>query len=115
MKTSLKLRAALGVVAILATLLASPEAPARPPRAREARAVVQSIDRSNRTLTLKFPQGRGPDQVIWTKQTKFIHNAEFAPASELKESATAVVYYRSPFFGRAFATKVVWTNNQPSK
>ncbi len=64
---------------------------------------------------MKFPQGRGPDQVIWTKQTKFIHNAEFAPASELKESATAVVYYRSPFFGRAFATKVVWTNNQPSK
>lgn len=115
MKTSLKMRVALGVIAIVAALLATPEASARPPRAREARVVVRSIDHSNKTLTLKHPQGRGPEQVIWTKQTKFIHNAEFAPASELKESVAVVVYFRSPFFGRPFVTKVVWTNDQPSK
>lgn len=110
MKTSLKLRLAFGALAIMGSLLVAPQAFARPPRAREARVVVQSVDRSNKTLTLKHPQGRGPEQVIWTKQTKFVHNGEFAPASELKESAAVVIYYRSPFFGRPFVTKVVWAN-----
>ena len=109
MKTSLKLRAALGVVTIVAAFLSAPEASARPPRARETRVVVQSIDRSIKTLTLKYSQGRGPEQVIWTTQTKFVHNGESASRLLLKESATVVIYYRSPFFGKPFATRVVWT------
>jgi hypothetical protein len=39
-----------------------------------------------------------------------IHNWHFAPADELKDGTRAVVYYRTPFFGKPFVTKVVWVN-----
>ena len=109
MKKTLQLRRALRALALLSSFLIVSEASARPPRAREAQAFVESIELATQTLTLKYPKGEGPEKVIWTKQTKFVHNGEFASASLLKESANAVIFYRSPFFGKPFATKVVWT------
>jgi hypothetical protein len=32
-------------------------------------------------------------------------------ATELKVGMDVTIYYHSPFFGKPYATKVVWTNN----
>ena len=79
-------------------------------RPRPASGVVESLDSETRTLWFTSAPGQAPRQFVVTRQTKFIRDSHFAPASELKPGAKAVVYYRSPFFGKPFITKVVWTN-----
>jgi hypothetical protein len=66
--------------------------------------------RGDRTVRFAPQNGKAPTELALTSQTKFIHNWHFAPADELKDGTRAVVYYRTPFFGRPFVTKVVWVN-----
>src|ERR1700676_1559174 len=99
---------------IICTLLlsmccfAGASASARTIRAREIHVVIQSIDRHTKTLILAYDQGRGPQKLVWNADTKFLCDWRFVSSDELKEGAHATVYYRSPFFGKPFATKVVW-------
>lgn len=83
---------------------------ARPPRARERCGVLQSIDREAHTLTLVPEKGERPLVAVWKSDTKFLKNWKFQPADALKEGVRACVFYRSPFFGKPFVTKVVWIN-----
>lgn len=109
----------LGVILWLAPL----ESQARPPRAREYQCVIQTIERNSRTMTLQCDRDAKALELVWTKQTKFLQNGKFADAVPLETNQVVVVYYRSPFFGKKFATKVVWqngptnktNNNQPSQ
>jgi len=103
-------RKVIGVALVAAALLIASDAFARPPRSRPVEATVESVSLENRTLTLVPTKGKGPSVVALTKQTKFIHNWKFAPAGELRGGARATVYYRTPFFGKPFATKIVWVN-----
>jgi hypothetical protein len=80
---------------------------AHAPRSRPVEATVESVSLENGTLTIAPAKGKGPSVVALTKQTKFIHNWKFALASELQSGARATVYYRTPFFGKPFARKVV--------
>lgn len=102
---------ALGVILSLAPL----ESQARQPRARERQCVIQTIERDSRTMTLQCGSDAKALELVWTKQTKFLQDGKFADAAPLKTNQAVVVYYRSPFFGRKFATKVVWGNGSDDK
>ena len=110
MTTQSRIVEVFSVVVLIAGFLIVPDAKARPPRAREAVAVIQVIDHSERILSLNHQQGRGPRELVWNSDTKFLRDWRFVPATELKEGTLATVYYHSPFFGKPFVTKVVWTN-----
>lgn len=102
---------ALGVILWLAPL----ESQARPPRARERQCVIQTIERDSRTMTLQCGKDAKALELVWTKQTTFLQGGKFADAAPLKTNQTVVVYYRSPFIGKKFATKVVWQNGSSNK
>ena len=86
------------------------DASAHTTRSRPVEATVESVSLDNRTLTIAPAKGKGPSVLALTRQTKFLHNWKFAPASELKPGKHATVYYRTPFFGKPFVTKIVWIN-----
>jgi hypothetical protein len=97
---SLLVFAALGLTATTSS--------ARPPRARELCGVLQNVDAGAHRLAL-LPSGGGkPLEVDWRPDTSFVRGGEFDRADSLNEGARVCVYYRSPFFGRPFVTKVVW-------
>lgn len=95
--------------------LAPLESQARPPRARERQCVVQTIERSSRTMTLRCGKDAEPLEVVWTRQTNFLQNGKFADAALPKTGQAVTVYYRSPLFGKKFATKVVWKDGSDDK
>jgi hypothetical protein len=81
---------------------------AHTPHAREAHGVIQSIDYQKQTLTVAYAKGRGPQKLIWRSDTEFLQDLTPVSATELKEGAQVTIYYHAPFFGKPFATKVVW-------
>jgi len=103
-------RKVIGVALVAAALLVASDAFARPPRSRPVAATVESVSLETRTLTITPAKDKGPSDLTLTRQTKFIHNWKFAPANELKTGAHVTVYYHAPFFGKPFATKIVWVN-----
>lgn len=102
---------ALGMILSLAPL----ESQARPPRARERQCFIQTIERDSRTMTLQCGKDAKALELVWTKQTTFLQDGKFADAASLKTGQAVAVYYRSPFFGKRFATKVVWKNGSDDK
>lgn len=102
---------ALAVILWLAPL----ESQARPPRAREYQCVIQTIERDSRTMTLQCGKDAKALELVWTKQTTFLQDGKFADAAPLKTNQAVVVCYLSPFFGKKFATKVVWKNGSDDK
>ncbi len=101
-------------VLLLVVALTTSNVEAHAPRAREAFAIIQTINYDKRILSLNYPQDRGPQELAWNSATKFLRDWKFVPAAELKNGTRVTVYYRSPFFGKPFVTKVVWTNlHQP--
>jgi hypothetical protein len=98
------------VILLFATMfLATPNAGAHSPLAREASAIVQTINHDKRILTLTYPQGRGPQVVVWNSDTEFICDGKIVPVTELKEGTHVTIFYHSPFFGKSFATKINWS------
>ncbi|MBK7997403.1 MAG: hypothetical protein IPK15_01375 [Verrucomicrobia bacterium] len=79
-------------------------------RSRPTCGVVERLDMASRTVQFSPNHGKAPRELALTSQTKFVDNWHFAPADELKDGTRAAVYYRTPFFGRPFVTKVVWVN-----
>jgi hypothetical protein len=92
-----------------AMLLITPHAEAHTPRSREADAVVNAINYAKRMLTLSYPQGHGPQTVVWHSDTIFLCDWKSVPATNLIEGAHVTIYYHSPFFGKPFAVKILWT------
>ena len=109
MKTTRK-TSSLSVLLVVSALLTAWPAAAHTTRSRPASGVVESLDAATRTMGFAPASGKAPRQLVVTRQTKFIHNWHFAPASEMKSGTKAVIYYRTPFFGKPFVTKVVWVN-----
>lgn len=120
MTTRFKIICALAALSWTVAFVTTPNAEAHAPHAREAQAVVHAINHDKCALTLSYPQGRGPCELVWYSDTKFLHDRKFVPATELREGTYATVYYHSPLFGKPFVTKVVWvdsmqTREQPMK
>jgi hypothetical protein len=113
--TQSKTGEACSILTVMSLLMITTNAEARVPHARDAAGVVQTINQDKRTLTLDYPQGHGPREAVWNSDTTFLRNGKSATAAELKESAHATIYYKSPFFGKPFATKVVWNDKSESE
>lgn len=96
-------------VAIL-TLLSCTDTWARPPHARKVCGTVEKIDRETHALALSVEKGGHPLNVMLNRDTRFIHNWKFTDSASLTQGLRACVYYRSPFFGKPFVTKIVWSN-----
>ena len=46
-----------------------------------AGGVIESLNMDARTVTFSPTKGKAPAELVWTRQTKFVHNRQFAPAS----------------------------------
>ena len=103
-------RKVIGVALVASAFLTVSDTFARPPRSRPLSATVESVSLEARTLTITPAKDKGPSDLALTRQTKFLHNWKFAAADELKPGTRATVYYRTPFFGKPFVTKIVWIN-----
>jgi hypothetical protein len=115
MKT-IKFKTLIAPVVLLFAImfLATSNAEAHSPLAREASAIVQTINHDKRILTLNYPQGHGPQAVVWNSDTEFICDGKTVPATELKEGTHATIFYHTPFFGKTFATKITWSTSANS-
>lgn len=104
----------LSLLVLTALCLTAATSSARPPRARELCGVLQNVDGGAHQMVL-LPKGSGkPLELDWKPDTSFVRGGEFDRAASLKEGARLCVYYRSPFFGRPFVTKVVWQEKTAS-
>lgn len=100
----------MSVLLVVSALFTAWPAAAHTTRSRPASGVVESLDSATRTMVFTPATGKAPSQLVITRQTKFIHDWQFASASEVKPGTKAVIYYRTPFFGKPFITKVVWSH-----
>ena len=112
MKNQFKTIGIWSALLLTGLVLTSQNAEARPPRARELCGVVQAFDPQTRTVTIQSPKRNQPATFAVKGDTKFIKDWKFTDSDALKEGLRACVYYRSPFFGKPFVTKIVWTNPQ---
>jgi hypothetical protein len=78
------------------------------PRANEVGAVIQTINRNKRTLTVTCPQNHCPRELVWNSQTQFPRNWKFTTAAELRQRMRVMMYYQTPIFGKPFLTKLIW-------
>jgi hypothetical protein len=101
----------IGTLLMLACCFANSSVFAHTPHAREAHGVIQSIDYQKRMLTLTCAPEKEPPTLIWNSDTEFLRDLKPVSATELNEGTHITIYYHSPFFGKPYATKVVWTNN----
>ena len=101
----------IGTLLMLACCFANSSVFAHTPHAREAHGVIQSIDYQKQILTLTYAQAPGPQKLIWKSDTQFVRDLKPVSATELKVGMDVTIYYHSPFFGKPYVTKVVWTNN----
>lgn len=109
MKTSRAIR--LGPALLGVVLFSITAANAHTARSRPACGVIERLDVASRTVQFApNKHGKAPTELALTSKTKFVRNWHFAPAYELRDGTRAVVYYRTPFLGKPFVTKVVWVN-----
>lgn len=114
MTTQFKTIGTFPALLLAVTFLATVSAKAHSPRSREMPAVIHSSNHDQRTVSLDCPQRRGPRELVWNSHTQFLRDWKFVPATELKDGIRVTVYYRSPFFGKPFVTKIIWKNqHQP--
>jgi hypothetical protein len=112
MKTQFKTTTIYSVLLLVGALLTPHNAEARPPRARELCGVIRAIDPQTRTLTIQSSKRESSAAFAVKGDTRFIKGWKFTNDTALKMGLRACVYYLSPFFGKPFVTKVVWTNQQ---
>lgn len=113
MKKQFKTIGIWAALVLTGTVLTPQNAGARLPRARELCGVIRAIDPQTRAVTIQSPKRNQPATFVVKGDTKFIQDWKFTDSAALKEGLRACVYYRSPFFGKPFVTKIVWTNRQP--
>lgn len=77
-------------------------------RSREIKATIQEIRPNTKTLIVSSEKGSPLREFIWRKSTRFIQNDHFVDALALREGLSVRAYYRSPFIGKPFLTKIVW-------
>jgi hypothetical protein len=98
---------------LVTAVLATQSVFGRAVRSREEFGTIQSIDIGTRRLTVNPTRGTKPLTLIWNSQTWFLRDWRFTNVERLKQGTRVTVYYRSPFFGDRFATKIVWATIAP--
>ena len=81
---------------------------ARSPQARVERAVIENIDWDTHVLQLRLSGDAKPLTLVWNSRTQFVEGSRFVTAAGLRKNAPVMVSYRTPFFGKQFASKIVF-------
>ena len=68
---------------------------------------IETIDRDARMIRIQRDGEAVPLTLVWNSQTRFIEGTRFVTAAALTKGARVTVWYRTPFFGKRFATKIV--------
>ena len=99
---------------LMLLMLSNLNASAHTTRSRELCGTIESIDHAQHMLIVLSPKTGQARQFLVRKDTKFLKDWQSADANAAVASSHACVYYRSPFFGKPFITKVVLLN-EPTK
>jgi hypothetical protein len=68
------------------------------------------VDRNAQTFLVRLSDGKRDQLMNWKRTTRFIHNRQFTSVAALPQGTPVVVFYRTPFFGKPYVTKVIWDN-----
>ncbi len=100
---------------MLLTLTIANSVEARPPRARCAVAVIQSVDAARRELRFipvdSSPDDQPPPRVRWSRTTWILCDGQPVGASTLAKGMSVRLSYRTPSFGSPFASEIHITAN----
>ena len=127
MNTKAKIPANIICAALCAALIATcSQASARPPQARVESGTIQTVEQDGRILQdpccsgtiatidqnarILRVQRYGeaiPLTLVWNSRTIFVEGARVVTAAALTRGTPVKVWYRTPFFGKRFATKIV--------
>lgn len=97
---------------LIMALLTGQEVSALSPRSRPAEGLLVSVNLADRLLCFQPVGHDKPVEFALTRQTRFLRNHTPVTDDDMKPGAKAVVYYRSPFFGKPFITKVAWSEDK---
>ncbi len=107
MKPALRRSRILALMIVFAAFT-SIDAVARTPQPRQLCGTIQQLDLAKQTFTVR-PENRKPALVlVWKRDTRFIDFPKFSSSAALTNGLNICVQYHTPFFGKPFATKVVW-------
>lgn len=79
-------------------------------RSREEFGTIQAIDLRTRRLAIKVERDAKQLALVWGSSTSFIEGSHFTTVDRLQRGMQVTVYYRSPFFGERYATKILVNN-----
>lgn len=115
-RSPLTRRLAWGMM-MLVTLTSAPSIEARPPRAKVAVAVIESVDSARWDLRFSpvdySPEGWPPPRVHWSQITCILREGQPVEASTLVKGMILRFSYRTPFFGSPFATEITILSQTP--
>ena len=98
--------AALIFFAVLA--VGSVDAVALPPLGRDMDGLIESVDAQAQTFRLRPASDSQAITLAWNRRTRFVQSTRVVSAARLLAGAPVTVTYRAPFFGKPFATKVLF-------
>ena len=76
---------------------------------RKAQATIQNVDGATRTLTSCVAKTVTIRKNLFgTEVYMFVHGSIIVAARDLVQGMHCTVYYKVPFFGKPFLTKIVW-------
>ena len=113
--SQIRVRSVLKLAALTFCFLTVASANALPPLERESKGVVQSVDRSNRTLTIKLEAESRLQTFEWNKDTRFLRDWKSTTSAALKAGVTVRIRYHSPIFGKPFVTRVIFLGLQSNR
>lgn len=80
---------------------------ARTCRDQSCCGTIETIDYNARLLRIQRDGDAGPLTLVWNGRTSFVDGTRSVTAAELTRGTRVTVWYRTPFFGKRFATKIV--------
>ncbi len=105
----------VSVLLLLGLFIVSPSAWARLPKPIQAQGTVLAIDLDTQTLVFKQGRGRKPFLLDWNKDTEFSREGQPASATELKQGATVLIYYKDVSFHNPLLKRVIWASTGPAQ
>lgn len=78
-------------------------------RSHPASGTIVTLDVGTRKIKFAPEREKAPVELALTSRTSFVRDWHSVPVSELRHHERVIVYYRKPFFGQPFVTKVLWT------
>jgi hypothetical protein len=68
---------------------------------------ILSNNTAARTLHIARQGGAGPLTLVWNSRSLFVKGTRTVTAAELTKGTPVTVWYRTPFLGERYATKII--------